>query len=181
MSNVLHLYRTPAFSESSTLNLLNKSKVYIPSLITLSTEFCFNVEISENLNQNEYNNLIWLLRETFQPENFSDATLLKESTCKFNTIIEVGPRLSFTSAFSTNVVNICKQAGLSKITRVERSRRFNLGSDKSIDNEELLPFLTLIHDRMTEMVYTNILTSFQSGIVPEKVYTVPVMKEGKYI
>jgi hypothetical protein len=37
---------------------------------------------------------------------------------------EIGPRLSFATAWSTNAVAICHASGLTSIQRVERSRRY---------------------------------------------------------
>ena len=36
-----------------------------------------------------------------------------------------------------------------------------------------------VHDRMTEEVYGQPLTSFATDVVPESVYTIPVMSEGR--
>jgi hypothetical protein len=46
--------------------------------------------------------LQWLLRETFEPELFTEATMLTAGV-----VIETGPRLAFQSAWSTNAVAIC--------------------------------------------------------------------------
>ena len=40
--------------------------------------------------------------------------------------MEVGPRLSFTTAWSANAVSVCKACALPEVTRIERSRRFLL-------------------------------------------------------
>ena len=42
-------------------------------------------------------------------------------------IFEVGPRMSFSTAWSTNAVAVCHACGLGAIRRIERSRRFSLG------------------------------------------------------
>ncbi len=41
-------------------------------------------------------------------------------------IVEVGPRMNFTTAWSTNAVSVCHACGLTKIKRIERSRRYKL-------------------------------------------------------
>jgi len=41
-------------------------------------------------------------------------------------VVEVGPRLSFTTAWSANAVSICKACALPEVTRIERSRRYLL-------------------------------------------------------
>jgi phosphoribosylformylglycinamidine synthase len=98
--------------------------------------------------------------------------------------------MNFTTAWSTNAVSVCQACGLTKITRIERSRRYRLtfenrvqggetGSLESLDPRILESFIELIHDRMTECVYPEKLTAFETGITPEPVYIVPLKEEGK--
>ena len=42
------------------------------------------------------------------------------------TIVEVGPRLNFSTAWSANAVSICESCGVSKVNRIEQSRRCDL-------------------------------------------------------
>ncbi len=132
-------------------------------------EYCFNVEASSPLTADEMKTLQWLLAETFEPENFSDKSLI-DST---KDIVEIGPRLSFETADSTNAVSICRACGLDKITRIECSRRFRLkpGADRA-------EFIAKHHDRMTEQPYHEPLKTFVTGAVPEKTYSVPLMRGG---
>lgn len=44
---------------------------------------------------------------------------------------------------------------------------------------EIEAFLSLVHDRMTETRYPAPLESFETGMVPEKVFEIPVMEEGR--
>jgi hypothetical protein len=46
------------------------------------------------------------------------------------TVIEVGPRSNFSTAFSTNAVSICQSCGLNQVTRLEKSRRYLLISTR---------------------------------------------------
>ncbi|HEX7259483.1 MAG TPA: phosphoribosylformylglycinamidine synthase [Candidatus Saccharimonadia bacterium] len=62
------------------------------------------------------------------------------------------------------------------ITRVERSRRF--GFAKKLDEEDLAKIVDALHDRMTEQVYKQPLTSFATNLKPEPVETVPILEEG---
>jgi phosphoribosylformylglycinamidine synthase len=88
-------------------------------------------------------------------------------------ILEVGPRLNFETAFSTNAVAICRSCGLHKVTRLEKSRRWSLpqGEDRG-------RFLAVHHDRMTECPYPAPLESFETGVAPECVLTVPILEKG---
>jgi len=133
-------------------------------------EYCYNIETSEPLLPQEMATLKWLISETFEPNNFSENSLLDAKQKK---IVELGPRLNFATAFSTNAVSICHACGLKKITRLERTRRYrppdNLNQDR---------FIALSHDRMTECHYPEPLQSFATGDVPEPVYHVQLMEKG---
>ena len=119
--------------------------------------------------------LTWLLRETFHPEGFGLESFLSDS----GSVLEVGPRMNFTTAWSTNAVGICHACGLEKIQRIERSRRFLPERSDPLSEEETRAFLSLVHDRMTETRYSEPLSSFETGMVPDPVFTIPVMEEGR--
>jgi len=187
--NLLNLYRRPALSSYKEDNLVKifREKV-IPDTDTIETEFCFNIDVSEPLTDKELNTLRWLLSETFEPENFSSQSFLTqnppsppfEKGGREGFIIEVGPRMNFTTAWSTNVVSVCHACGLTKIKRIERSRRYLIRSQKSeVRSQNLSEFLSLVHDRMTECQYQEPLKTFETGIKPETVYTIPLLEEGK--
>lgn len=64
----------------------------------------------------------YCLRETFDPAGFSlDSFLEKQSAApgKAVWILELGPRLNFTTAWSTNAVSILRAAKVSTIPRIE--------------------------------------------------------------
>lgn len=97
----------------------------------VETEHCYNVETESGsqLSPEQYQILAWLLSETFEQDNFSTSSFLEKKNNKENgeshyTIVEVGPRLSFSSAFSTNAVSICHSCKLTNIKRIELSRRY---------------------------------------------------------
>jgi phosphoribosylformylglycinamidine synthase len=132
-------------------------------------EYCFNVETSAPLTAQELKTLRWLLAETFEPENFGDKSFLAPA----KNAIEVGPRLNFETAYSTNAVAICHACGLKRVTRLECSRRYLLPP-----RAERESFIAENHDRMTEYPYPEPLKTFGTGAVPEKTYAVPLIKEG---
>ena len=133
-------------------------------------EYCFYAEVSAPLEQSEREALTWLLAETFEPEKLGEASFL---AAPGGEIVEVGPRLNFETAFSSNAVSVCRSCGLQKITRLERSRRYAIphGADCS-------RFTAEHHDRMTECPYPAPLESFDTGIRPEPVYRVPLLEHG---
>jgi len=194
--SLIHFYRQPALSPAQKKELLSVVQQKIsPSVKDIQTEYCFNIGIKEPLAQEELDMLRWLLSETFEPENFSDKSFLNRhsSLVTRHCLFEVGPRMSFTTAWSTNAVSVCHACGLKKISRIERSRRYKLVSTKqyavssqkekksqhlNFSTSQFQTFLNLIHDRMTECPYTERLTTFETGIKPEPGCSVPLIEEG---
>ena len=181
---LFHLYRTPALSSYQTADLLTMAKQKVTHAMTgIETEFCFNIAATESLSGEETRLLRWLLAETFEPEKFSDKSFLSHhlSRVTHDTIVEVGPRMNFTTAWSTNAVSVCHACGLSKITRIERSRRYrlDLANNASITKQEEAAFTSLVHDRMTECPYPKPLKTFETGIKPEPVRMVPLIEQGR--
>ncbi len=181
--SLLHYYRTPALTPSQNRRLLARASEVLESpLRKIRSEACFNIRVSESFTGNEVDILTWLLAETFDPEGFSDRSFLEardEDPDEESRILEVGPRMNFTTAWSTNAVGICHACGLEKIRRIERSRRFLLERSAPLTPEEVEAFLELVHDRMTETRYRAPLKSFETGMEPEEVFEIPVMEEGR--
>jgi len=136
--------------------------------ISDSFEYCFNIESNHPLSTQELEQLKKLLAEGFIASSVSETSSLHgKSVC------ELGPRLNFATAWSSNMVSICSATGLDGITRVERSRRYLVNDRHSFDD-----FVQNNHDKMTECLYNEPLISFDTGIVPETVYDVPLKEDG---
>jgi phosphoribosylformylglycinamidine synthase len=132
-------------------------------------EWCFNIETSEPLSSVELSALTWLLMETFEPHKFA-----AEPFFSGDRVVEVGPRLNFATAWNTNALSILRACGITKVTRIERSRRQHIPEGSNPGE-----FVRKIHDRMTECQYLHPLESFGTGIKPEAVYRVPVLEQGE--
>ena len=172
---LLHLYRYPGLTEAKTHALLTLARQRVSQdLQGIDTEFCFNVETTGTLTDAEHCTLNWLLAETFVPTGFGDRSSLGEGQ-----VLEVGPRMNFTTAWSTNAVSICHACGLTKVRRIERSRRFRLNSADRLNPQQLEALLALVHDRMTECLYPEPLDTFETGIQPEAMFPVPVLAGGR--
>ena len=139
-------FRNPAISITQTETLIaNTKKALGISSLAIMTEICFYVEAIARLTNPEINILRWLLRETFDPDGFENHTFLEKDT----TVIEIGPRLNFETAWSSSAVAICHACGLVKITRLERSTRYGLSI--ALKQATADKFANSLHDRMTEM------------------------------
>jgi len=139
-------------------------------LVDVELEYCFYVELQAPLTGVQENTLSWFLAETFEPERFGRESFLTRGGAE---CVEVGPRLNFQTAFSTNAVSICHACGLTQVTRLERSRRYLLPP-----GERRKPFAAEHHDRMTECVYEQPLETFETGIEREPVRAVPLLDQG---
>lgn len=182
---VIHFYRVPLIQDSASVELLKSFQTKVSNqIIGLKTEQCFNIGIDSPLSSEKLLVLKWLLQETFEPENLGTESFLhKEGKDGLNTvIIEVGPRLSFTTAWSANAVSICQACGLTEVNRMERSRRYLLyikGGSGTLLDSQINEIAAMVHDRMTECVYTQKLTSFGTSVLPEEVRYIPVMERGR--
>ena len=132
-------------------------------------EYCFNVETSAPLDSKELSILKQLLADGFIAESVS----LKSIHSDERDAVELGPRMNFATAYSTNIVAICQSCGLEKVTRIERSRRYLLSSGADMGR-----FIREHHDRMTECLYDQPLQTFQTGIEPEPVFEIPMLEKG---
>ena len=131
-------------------------------------EYAFNIETSRPLTADEALRLRLILADGFIAETITETPRLAGDR-----VIEVGPRLNFATAWSSNMVSICQATGLAAVTRCERSRRYLVPA-----GEDMAAFIARHHDRMTECPYPAPLKSFATGIIPEAVYEVDLLGLG---
>ena len=130
--------------------------------------YCFHIESERSLTSEEMTCLRLILAEGFLQDSVH-----AEPVPQGERVIEVGPRLNFATAWSSNMVSICQATGLAAVTRVERSRRYRVP-----EGQDLQEFIDRHHDRMTECHYPGPLTTFETGVVPEPVYEVDLKTKG---
>ncbi len=130
--------------------------------------YCFNIESTRTLTKEEMTWLRLILADGFLLDGVCETPILQGER-----VVEVGPRLNFATAWSSNMVSICKATGLDMITRVERSRRYLVPESENVQG-----FIAANHDRMTECHYPLPLTTFETGVVPEPVYEVDLKTKG---
>ena len=144
---------------------------------TVETESCFNVLASQDLSAGDQEKLEWLLAETFDRDALSlDTSMLKADDKSW--ILEFGPRLTFTSAFSSNATSICNACAL-PITRLELSRRYRFVINSELSEKTISAIKSMLHDRMTEEEYGEPLSTFDTGATPKPVQSIPIMTEGR--
>ncbi|MEK7150621.1 MAG: phosphoribosylformylglycinamidine synthase [Patescibacteria group bacterium] len=131
-------------------------------------ELGFTVETAGELSSAEFTKLQWLVAETFEPSNTGI-----DSHFASQDVVEIGPRLSIETPFSSNAVSICHAMGLRQITRIERTHRYAIGNSQTMD------ILTAHLDQMTEQHYPNGIESFDTGILPEDVRVIDLVGRGR--
>ena len=169
-----------AFLEAKADRLLSALQKEFPGVYTgldVSCEYGYYVESARSFDEPEVLRLRWLLEDAVDASAFSNLV-------NTDLLIEIGPRLNFCTAWSTNAVSICQACGLKSVTRVERAHRFVLRAKNgagpvalSVEAEKLC--VSLLHDRMTECRYEQPLTSFAISARPEEVFVVDVMGRGR--
>ncbi len=135
-------------------------------------ELCFNVEFWGTMRSQETEILIALLCEGFISKTITFVSELRPTLESGFQVVEIGPRLNVETPWSSNMIAICRNVGLEMITRIECSRRYIVES-KDVEN-----FIATHCDRMTEMIYEEPLTTFDTGIEPEDVCEVDMMSGG---
>ena len=183
-ATMLHFFRVPGpESEDKVLQAIRDK---VPSVTRVQTEACFNVEVlhaGQQLSELERGKLLWLFTETFEPESTrSDASYLSiaPGAASYSAIVEVGPRMAFSTAWSSNCASMCQACGIASVGRIERSRRYLIatsGPAVPLTPADVAAFATLVHDRMTECVYAAPLQSFANGALPTPVAVIPVLSE----
>ncbi|CAG7828435.1 unnamed protein product [Allacma fusca] len=184
MVQVIRFYKTPGLSASAVTEK-NKiiSAVSSLNIKTLVTESCFYVETQENLKDHEILKIRWVLAHVLTPDALTDVSRLPLQPGENSLFFEIGPRLNFSTAFSTNSVSIFQAIGLKKITRVEISTRYLINFDKTSTREGIRnaeeKIVAALHDKMTQCRYSEPLSSFQLDKRPESWYEVDIVGEGR--
>nr|XP_061834267.1 phosphoribosylformylglycinamidine synthase-like [Nerophis lumbriciformis] len=147
--------------------------------LSITTELCYNVELTgrDSLSAEHKEVLLWLFRPPLQAEPLSETTKLKEADG--TKLVEIGPRLNFSTAWSTNAVSICQSAGLKDVTRVELSRRFLIKPKDATSMGNVKKLISFLHDSMTECIYERPISSFAVEVKPQPVFEVDILGKGR--
>jgi phosphoribosylformylglycinamidine synthase len=171
---LFYFYRKSARSNADRALILGQLNRFQSShKASIELERCYYVHAIGSLTDNERATLAWLLSETFEPNHFSERSFLPRGET-----IEIGPRLNFTTPWSTNAVSVCHNCGLKKIVRIERSRRVLLDQVQWGNDSLKTSFIAAIHDPMTECLYLEPLTSFEISSAPEPTFLIPLKEQG---
>ncbi|PBC28158.1 Phosphoribosylformylglycinamidine synthase [Apis cerana cerana] len=176
--DIIRFYKIPGLKSGQLKSKFNDIIQITNQIISLKTEFCYYVEIKEHLTEEELKILKWILNSPLESHNLKSSSTFNE---KLNNclIIEIGPRLNFSTAFSSNAVSICKSVNLNKITRIEVTTRYYIKHNGIIDKKIEDSIANVLHDKMTEYKYMKPIKTFDHGFRPENWFEVDVLKEGR--
>lgn len=171
---MIHIFRTPGPDGLALVRRCHEKG--LASIESIESEYCFNVDAgAAGLYAEEKAKLLWLFTETFEPEQTREGASFLGGA---GLLVEVGPRLAFSTAWSSNCLSMCEACGIRSVARIERSRRFLVRSCSPLSAAEETLFASLVHDRMTECPYAQPLQSFASDVAPAGVAIVPLLAQG---
>lgn len=175
-------YRQPGVSESDAINKCKSSPELSSLVLSVKTEYCYNLDCEVELSGDDLKKLQWLFTETYEPENCQkDHSYFLDQTTpsrQFSTVVEVGPRLAFSTAWSSNCVSMCQACNVKGVRRVERTRRFKVFSARKMTSAEITVFASMFYDRMTECLYLTPLETFISNSQVKRHRAIPVLEKG---
>ncbi|KAJ6652382.1 hypothetical protein lerEdw1_011612 [Lerista edwardsae] len=174
---VLHYYQRPSETDSG---LLRSAQAALGKDVRAAQkELCFNVNWTGEMppNSQETDLLLWVFGCPFESGDIATKSFLVPEPSDL--LIEIGPRLNFSTAASTNAVSVCWAAGLDKIDRIECSRRYLIKCNQRPSSSQEASLVSLLHDRMTEQCYPKPISSFAIATHPEPVFEVDILGKGR--
>ncbi|XP_041358701.1 phosphoribosylformylglycinamidine synthase-like [Gigantopelta aegis] len=180
MPKIFQIFKKPGLQQGAVEVLVTKiNRAFQRECIkSIDTEICFYIQSRLNdLSTEDYMKLTWILSTPFHINRLYHESQFKDG----DFVVEIGPRLNFSTAFSTNAVSMCRSMGLRHITRIEASVLYHMTfiSDikPSLTQENII--VTLLHDRMTQCRYKEPIKTFDLDVKPEPVFEVDVKGQGR--
>ncbi|XP_014382443.1 phosphoribosylformylglycinamidine synthase [Alligator sinensis] len=178
---VLHYYVRPGGSglEQGPGARLRAARGALGGARAVALELCYNVSWtgSSPPDSRETQVLHWLFGCPFAVDDVAPKSFLRPEP--HDLLIEIGPRLNFSTPASTNAVSVCRSAGLDAIDRVECSRRYLLQFPEHPSPEEEARIVEALGDRMTEQRYLEPIASFAVAARPAPMFPVDVLGQGR--
>nr|XP_025719929.1 phosphoribosylformylglycinamidine synthase [Callorhinus ursinus]XP_025719930.1 phosphoribosylformylglycinamidine synthase [Callorhinus ursinus] len=181
MASVLHFYVHPSGHERAAAgHTQRKLQGKLSALQGVKTELCYNVNwTAKSLpSAEEMKKLTWLFGCPLLLGDVAQESWLHPDSNDL--LVEVGPRLNFSTPASTNVVSVCWAAGLGAVDRVETTRRYLLSFAHPPSAEMKTIALATLHDRMTEQHFPHPIQSFSLGSISTPLNgSINILAEGR--
>lgn len=169
-------YKSPGLLTGELSNKLQAIKQICRTVDNLQTEICYYIESSTKLTAEDLEKVHFCFKSSFETQlrDVSEFEITKN-----NIIVEIGPRLNFSTAFSSNAVSIFKFTGLKNVIRVEKATRYLIKLRDNIEKNVEDAIVAILHDKMTECRYFKPIETFDHGFRPENWFEVDVLKYGR--
>ncbi|XP_033223170.1 phosphoribosylformylglycinamidine synthase-like [Belonocnema kinseyi] len=176
---ILKFYKSPGLKCGQLAKKINSVSRVADVVADLESEICYYIEAETAFDKNEVEIIKWILTSPFERDELKDKSLFENEDSKKTVLIEIGPRLNFSTPFSSNAVSICKSVHLDKVKRIEVSTRYLVRLKSVVDNTTENEIVNALHDRMTECRYLSPIETFDHGFRPEEWFEVDVMTKGR--
>ncbi|EHB04518.1 Phosphoribosylformylglycinamidine synthase [Heterocephalus glaber] len=181
MAPVLRFYVRPSGHEGAASGQsVRKLQEKLPELERVETELCYNVNWTAEAVPStlEMKKLKWLFGCPLFLDDVAQESWLRPGSNDL--LLEVGPRLNFSTPTSTNIVSVCQAAGLVAVNRVEPTRRYQLSFARRPSAEMKAMALAALHDRMTEQHFPHPIQSFLPESTPAPLSgPINILQEGR--
>ena len=134
-----------ALSDFRNAKLLTSLQAVLPGISQVQASYLHFVDVDKPLDKEARTVLDSLLHTTAPLDISADA----------HTFLVV-PRPGTISPWSSKATDIAHNCGLSDVRRIERGIFYNVVSDNSLDNADWLALSKVLHDRMTESVFSQV-------------------------
>ena len=172
-AHFLSLRGSPALSPFRLSKILNLLKNSAPNIHHVYAEFCHFVFSENALNEPQQNTLQKIL--TYGPKGQTETPA--------GELFLVIPRIGTISPWASRATDIANHCGLNNIRRIERGIAFYIttADGKIVTSEEKSALKPLIHDRMTEMVFSDLNDAKQlyHQADPKPLNTIDILSSGK--
>ncbi len=169
----LSLRGSPALSQFRLDKLYASLKKYTPNISHIYAEFVHFAFSETALTNTQQNTLKQIL--TYGPQ----ANVEKPS----GTLFLVIPRLGTISPWASRATDIAKNCGLESVLRIERGIAYYVrtSNGRALSDAEKIALKTQIHDRMTEMVFSDLddAQKLYHSAQPAPLSSIDILNDGK--
>ncbi|OUS09871.1 phosphoribosylformylglycinamidine synthase [Gammaproteobacteria bacterium 53_120_T64] len=152
---MLTLRGAPALSPFRSQKLLAVLAAEQPAVKALFAEYVHLADISQALTEDERSTLEALL--SYGPSRVDNEHCTKSAAAPKSTLnCVVLPRSGTISPWSSKATDIAHNTGLASIKRLERGVSYRVELTRELQPQEWLALSYLLHDRMTECVFTEL-------------------------
>ena len=173
MTEILHLRGGAALSPFRHEKLQAALRERVPGITTITAEFVHFVELTQPIDDRKRHVVERIL-------TYGDAA---SPSPAFGSLLLVTPRIGTLSPWSSKATDIARNCGLNAARRIERGIAYTvvLASGQTLTEPERQSLLPLLHDRMTEQVFTAMADADRlfHHISPQPLATIPLQANGR--